>query len=105
MFVWTEGRLVRRPAALTLAILLCLAGPAAAQQPDELRILKQEIEALKQEQAKLRGEMQTLKQLLQRSRGPTTEPPPQNVSLSLGNDPTKGDRNARLVLVEFSDYQ
>ena len=32
-------------------------------------------------------------------------PPPQNVVLDLEKKPFKGDRKAKLTLVEFSDYQ
>ena len=103
-----------RPAAsLALALfLLVVPGSAVGQQPaDELRALRQEIEALRQEQTKLRGEIQALRELLQRERAAGArrpaqgQSPPDAATLSLGDHPTKGDPNAKLVLVEFTDYQ
>jgi hypothetical protein len=109
----TTSRLVRLPllpVILSLAVCLPAAGPAGAQQPDELRVLRQEIETLRQEQARLRGEIQALRELLQRERAaPATRRQPQArpeaTALSMGDSPTKGDQGAKLVLVEFTDYQ
>jgi hypothetical protein len=50
----------------------------------------------------MQKDVQEIKTLLQ-SRQPT--PPPQNVVLDLGKNPFKGERNAKLTLVEISDYQ
>jgi hypothetical protein len=104
---------VIRPVAwVSLASLLLLAAPAAGQQQgNDLRGLRQEIEALRQEQAKLRTEIQALRELLQRERAaaprrqPQAQVSPDSIVLTLGDGPMKGDRNAKLVLVEFTDYQ
>jgi protein-disulfide isomerase len=50
----------------------------------------------------IQKDVQEIKAILQRGQ-PT--PPSQNVVLDLGKSPFKGDRTARLTLVEFSDYQ
>jgi protein-disulfide isomerase len=77
------------------------ARPASAQQPptDEL---KKEIEELKQSLKAIQKDIQDIKALLQRGQ---PAPPPQNVVLDLANNPFKGERTAKLTLVEFSDYQ
>jgi protein-disulfide isomerase len=75
--------------------------PASAQQPprDEL---KKDIEILKEAVIAIQKDVQEIKALLQ-SRQPT--PPSQVVVLDLGKNPFKGERTAKLTLVEFSDYQ
>ena len=84
-------------------VLSCMLSPqpASAQQQstDEL---KKEIEAIKDGLKAIQKDVQEIKALLQ-SRAAV--PPPQNVVLDLGNNPSKGERTAKLTLVEFSDYQ
>jgi hypothetical protein len=92
-----------RVAVLTTALLAL--GPASvpAQPADELRALKEEIDALKEGQAAIQRELQEIKTLL-RSR-PAAAAPDQEVVLAVGDGPSKGSKDARLVLVEFTDYQ
>jgi protein-disulfide isomerase len=85
---------------LGLALGCYLAAPLAfAQQSDDL---KKDIESLKESVKAIQKDLQEIKGLLQKQQ-PT--PPPQNVVLELGKSPSKGERNAKLTLVEFSDYQ
>jgi protein-disulfide isomerase len=93
-----------------LAATTCLAAvPGFAQSTDELRALRKEIEAVQEGQRALQRDLQEIKALLQAGRAgapaAAAQAPPQNVVLTLDGDPIKGDRNARLVLVEFTDYQ
>jgi protein-disulfide isomerase len=87
---------------LGLALVCYLAAPfALAQQSDDL---KKDIESLKESVKAIQKDLQEIKVLLQRQ--PQQPPaPPQNVVLELGKSPSKGERNAKLTLVEFSDYQ
>jgi protein-disulfide isomerase len=75
---------------------------AQAQQPAAADDLKKDIESLKESVKAIQKDVQEIKAILQRGQ-PT--PPSQNVVLDLGKSPFKGDRTARLTLVEFSDYQ
>lgn len=85
---------------LGLALGCYLAAPLAlAQQSDEL---KKDIESLKETVKAIQKDVQEIKTLLQ---GRQPAPPPQNVVLDLGKNPFKGDRTAKLTLVEISDYQ
>jgi protein-disulfide isomerase len=85
---------------LGLALGCYLAAPIAlAQQSDDL---KKDIESLKESVKAIQKDLQEIKGLLQKQQ-PT--PPPQNVVLELGKSPSKGERNAKLTLIEFSDYQ
>jgi hypothetical protein len=58
---------------------------------------------LKEGQKAIQKDLQEIKTLLQARQQPPA--PPQNVVLELGKNPFKGERNAKLTLVEISDYQ
>ena len=89
--------------SLGLALTAILLAPlASAQQPQQSDDPKKDIEALKEGQKAIQKDLQEIKTLLQ-SRQPAA--PPQNVVLELGKNPFKGERNAKLTLVEISDYQ
>lgn len=92
--------------AAVMALFALGTSPGMAQEGDELRALREEIQALKQEQAKLRAELQVIVEFLRGrlATGPAPDPP-ENLALGLGDDPTKGSKAARLVLVEFTDYE
>jgi protein-disulfide isomerase/thiol-disulfide isomerase/thioredoxin len=95
----------RRMSSLSVGLVLaCVlsARVAAAQQPTT-EDLKKEIEAVKESLKAIQKDIQEIKALLQSRLGPP--PPPQNVVLDLGKNAFKGERTAKLTLVEFSDYQ
>jgi protein-disulfide isomerase len=93
---------MRRALALcTLALAPLLAAPAGGQTTNE--DLLREIEALKQGQAELREQVEELKKQLE-ARAPA-RPDVAGKLFELGDNPVKGDPSARLVLVEFTDYQ
>jgi protein-disulfide isomerase len=102
--------MIRLPALVAAGVLAAWAfvvvAPAFAQSSDELQALRKEIEAIKEGQRALQRDLQEIKTLLQGGRAAAPAPvPPQNIVLTLDGDPVKGDRNARLVLVEYTDYQ
>ena len=78
--------------------------PALAVEPDEdLTSLQAELKALKEEQAAILNELKEIKEILKPRRPELVENV--NLVLSVAEDPAKGDRDAKLTLVEFSDYQ
>jgi protein-disulfide isomerase len=94
----------RRVARSGLAVLLLgvlLAVPATAQQAttDDL---KKEIDSLRTMLQAIQKDLQELKGMMARQ-----APPPSGIGavIDYGNSPTKGERTAKLTLVEFSDYQ
>jgi len=97
---------VKTFAALAVLVGLTLSAPhpGFAQAPDELKALRQEIEALKGWQAAIQKELQEIKQLL-RARPAPVPTEPQNVVLSVDDAPFKGDKLAKVTLIDFSDYQ
>jgi Tfp pilus assembly protein PilN len=88
--------------AVTLSCILSTL-PASGQQSQPSDELKKDIEALKESVKAIQKDLQEIKTLLQARQQPAA--PPQNVVLDLGKNPYKGERNAKLTLVEISDYQ
>ncbi len=79
---------------------------AHAQSGDEIENLKKEIESLKKNQREILKELDALKKRARRVPPLRRRPPlPQNVVLSVKGKPYKGNENAKLTLIEFSDYQ
>jgi hypothetical protein len=91
-------------AAALVALLLFESSPGIAQSADEIGALRREVEALKAGQDALRKELQEIRTLL-RQRPAAQVPEPRDIALSIDGAPVKGDRQAKLVLIDFSDYQ
>jgi len=76
-------------------------GPVAAQQTstDEL---KRDIQALQESLKAIQKDLQEIKGMLARQ-----APPPSGIGavIDFGKSAIKGERTAKLTLVEFSDYQ
>ncbi len=91
-----------------LSLLTLLYGtPGFAQETSSEGVndLQEEIEALKEGQKAIQKELQEIKSLLRARQAPAPAPPPREFVLDLGGSPFKGDENAKLTLVEFTDYQ
>ena len=93
---------------LVLAVAALASGPAIAQGIEGIESLRSEIEALKQGQADMRKDLEEIKKLLRRQPSASTrrqdrafEP----LELSIADAPFKGEADAPVTLVEFSDYQ
>jgi protein-disulfide isomerase len=93
--------------SLSLGLVLTgiLAAPVtlAQQQQQPTDDLKKDIETLKEGIKALQKDVGEIKVLLQSRQQPAAPPP--NVVLDLGKNAFKGERTAKLTLVEFSDYQ
>ena len=81
-------------------IVSCM-GPAFAQTNEELR---QEIETLKEGQKSIQKELQEIKKLISASRRPQ-EAPFKEVVINVEDDPSIGSEEAKIAVIEFSDYQ
>ena len=95
---WKSGL----PLGLVLTCMLSAPLASAQQQQQSTDDLKKEIEAVKEGLRAIQKDVQEIKALLQ-SR--LAAPRPENYVLDLANNPFKGERTAKLTLVEFSDYQ
>jgi protein-disulfide isomerase len=79
-----------------------LAGAPALAQDD----LKKDVEDLKKGQQQILEQIQELKKLLQaQAQARPAAPNVKDVVFSLGSNPTRGSAQAKLTLVEFTDYQ
>ena len=73
---------------------------------EALRALGKEIEAIKAGQQAMQKDLQEIKTLLQTRPAAGAAPAaPQNVVLSIDGAPFKGDKTAKLTLIEFTDFQ
>lgn len=91
-------------------LLLIAATSAPAQSGDELTRLRKEVEALKEGQKALQRDLQDLKALLRARMAPAGTTGPQDtlvqpVALSIDGVPFLGSKDARVTLVEYSDFQ
>jgi protein-disulfide isomerase len=111
----TEMKRCRGTWGLAVILTLSLAPSGAAQPADDLRELGRDIEALKAGQAAIHKELGEIKALLRAPRAaqaapqrrPQTAPPiePSDVQLSVEGSPYRGDKGAKVTVVEFTDYQ
>lgn len=74
------------------------------QSSEELRALRKELEEIKKGQSAIQKELEAIKSLLQ-PRQPAPPVQPVNLVFTIGSDPFKGNKNARVTLIEFTDYQ
>ena len=82
--------------------VLFFALPVFAQTSVDINALKKEIEALKESQKAIQKDIQEIKDQLRARQAPTEF---KEAVIELGDNPFKGNKNAKLTLVEFSDYQ
>lgn len=80
------------------------AGSAFSQSNDEL---KKDIQALKEGQQAIQKDLQEIKKLIaaRPAAGAPAAEQALNAIISVDGDPFKGDKNAKLTLIEFSEYQ
>jgi protein-disulfide isomerase len=97
--------MIKRLLFITLLSVLTFSADCKvlAETADDLAALRKEVEALKQGQLQLQRELQEINALLRRRQTPVSDVP--NVVLSIDGYPSRGSQSARLVLIEFTDYQ
>jgi protein-disulfide isomerase len=79
---------------------------AVAQTAAELEALRKEVQALKEAQLATQKQLQEIMQLLRGLQQPQAAPrPAMPASVSAAGAPAKGNQNAPLTIVEFSDYE
>ena len=90
--------------ACALLSLLLASQVGFAHETDETSNLYQEIEKLRSQQGALQEELQEIKTLL-RKQGEKAASPSEGFYLGISQEPFKGDPEATLTLIEFTDYQ
>jgi protein-disulfide isomerase len=86
-----------------LVASLWLGDPVAAQPGGEIEALRQEIEDVKTAQREIRAELEQIKTLLRRMTSPARDV--EDVVFDLAGRPAKGASGARVILIEFSDFE
>ena len=91
---------------LAIAVIFALAArqTSFAQSSKELKDLHQEIEGLKEGQKTMQRDLQEIKSLL-RARPAAAAAAPQNSLINVEGAQFKGEKLAKLTLIEFSDFQ
>ena len=98
------GTIVR--CVLVSGVLVALSAPLApAQTADDLTSLRKDINALKEGQAALLRELQQIKSLLSQSAPTARAGAGPEAVLTVRGGTSKGSKDAKVTLVEFTDYQ
>lgn len=97
--------LTRTLITLTVLFTLLFTGNVQAQAED-LDALQREVQAIRAGQEQMQKDLDEIKRLLQQgARAAPGQQPFAPTDMLLGNVPFKGEVNAPVTLVEFSDYQ
>ena len=89
---------------LSVMLLFCVQ-PAFSQTAEEFQARQKEINELKASQAGLKKEVQDLKKLVGIKPAAAPARVIKDAIINIKGAPMKGDKNAKFVLIEFSDYQ
>jgi protein-disulfide isomerase len=89
--------------AALAALTLLTPSPGRGQTTATDDQMKRDIEALKEGQKAIQKDLEEIKRLLQGGRAAADALPRE--ALSIAQAPVKGDKGARVALIEFSDYQ
>ncbi len=100
--------MMKRLVAITVTVILTLffTNHGFGQTSDELKSLKEEIKTLKEGQAAIQKDLQEIKSLLRiRQAQPSAPSPFKEAVVSIDAGHVKGDKSAKLVMIDFSEYQ
>jgi protein-disulfide isomerase len=92
-------------ASILAVSFLTFSLPVAARSADDINALKKEIETLRENQKAIQKDIQDIKNQLRAKQGPSAPPEFKEAIIDLDDNPSKGDKNAKVTMVEFSDYQ
>lgn len=88
-------------AFLVVLILFCTQ-LSLAQTNEDMKALREDIKALKDGQTAIQKELQDIKKQLSARPAPAEF---KEALINIQGAPSKGDKNAKLALIEVSDYQ
>jgi protein-disulfide isomerase len=90
---------------LVLAALVFTALPACAQSASEVATLRKELDALKASHAALQKDVDDIKEALKPSPPKAIMDAPPGMIVPLADAPSRGAAGAKIVMMEFSDYE
>ncbi len=80
--------------------------PGFGQTREELKTLKDEVKTLKEGQNSIQKDLQEIKNLLRTQQAQPQAPPVfKEAAVSIDAGQVMGDKDAKLVMIDFSDYQ
>jgi hypothetical protein len=100
--------IMKRLVALAVIVILTLffTHRGFGQTDEELKSLREEIKALKEGQTAIQKDLQEIKNLLRtRQAQPQAPPAFKEAVVSIDAGQVKGDKDAKLVMIDFSEYQ
>jgi protein-disulfide isomerase len=108
-----QCRLIRRNILILIGITHLIASltpcRAAERSPSEIGALRKEIEEIKKNQQNMESTLQDIKKLLQANAAAVPAGPRPNPAIGMmvnvAGKQTRGDKNAKLTLIEFTDYE
>ena len=99
---------MKRLVALAVIVILTLffTHRGFGQTAEELKSFREEIKALKEGQTAIQKDLQEIKNLLRtRQAQPQAPPAFKETVVSIEAGHVKGDKDAKLVMIDFSEYQ
>jgi len=96
--------------AVLAAVGVALWAQGGTAQSNDIQSLKKEMDALKEGMTSIQKDLQEIKNLLKAgpavaARPAAPPPPPQEAVVGIEGSPFKGKKDAKVVLVDFTDYQ
>ena len=89
-------------ALLVAASMFFQVQPVFSQSAEEFKALKDEVKSLKEGQQAIQKDIQELKAQLKAKPAPAEF---KETVVNVDGDPVKGSKDAKVALIEFSDYQ
>jgi hypothetical protein len=102
-----KGAPLRRfviPAVLTVLTITVWTQSGFAQPTDEIKALRKDVDTLKEGQTAIQKDLQDIKKLLQ-ARPTVAARPAQEAVVSVEGASFKGQKTAKVTMVDFTDYQ
>ncbi len=99
---------MKRLVVLVVIVILTLffTNLGFGQTAEDLKSLREEIKALKENQKAIQKDLQEIKNLLRAQQAQPQAPPAfKEAIVNIDAGHIKGDGNAKLVMIEFSEYQ
>jgi protein-disulfide isomerase len=91
---------------VTAVLSLAVCAPMFPQSAEEMKALRRDMDAIRDGQKVIQNELEVIKKLLERA--PAAAAAPQafrEAAINIDGSPAIGDKDAKVTIVEFSDYQ